>query len=386
LLKVVPYPVFPDSAGGKIRVVQLSRALARAGVDVTILTPWHPRQKPFLYQHEPFRLRQVPYPFLLPLLFTDRPLPYQYLSSFHPGLGWLAASSMRGCDIYHFEHPQFASLARQLPAGANVIYGSQNVEHDYVVQECRSEWAARVAKARVFALEKSLLERSQHIFAVSQADKDRFAELYPVDAGKITVAPNGIGDLRPLGTDQTRVLQRFPQIASYPSRAVYSGSDVEHNRAAVRFICDELAPVRPEVAFVIHGSCGRQFTGIGRPPNVFVDTDPFSFDNYAVTGFVGINPVTTGGGTNLKLLHYLSRGLPAVSTPFGMRGHEDFQRQVTVCDLANFSTALKQASAAPARDQQMLEKYRWDVIARTMLTVYERLAFTGPPAVAPVRH
>ena len=349
------------------------RALARAGVDVTILTPWHPRQKPSLYEHEPFRLRQVPYPFLLPLLFTDRPLPYQYLSSFHPGLGWLAKSLLRGCDIYHFEHPQFALLACGLPAAANVVYGSQNVEHDYVMQECRSEWAARVAKARVFALEKSLVERSQHVFAVSQADKDRFSALYPVDAGKITVAPNGIGDLRPLGTDQSRVLQRFPQIASYPSRAVYSGSDVEHNRAAVRFILGELAPLRSDVAFVVHGSCGRQFTDIGRSPNVFFDTDPFRFDDYAVTGFVGINPVTTGGGTNLKVLHYLSRSLPVVSTPFGMRGHEDFQRAVTVCDLADFSTALKNPAAAPAPDRQMLEKYRWDAIARTMLTVYERL-------------
>ena len=373
LLTIVPYPVFPDTAGGKIRVVQLMRALARAGVDVTILTPWHPRQKPSLYEHEPFRLRQVPYPFLLPLLFTDRPLPYQYLSSFHPGLGWLAKSLLRGCDIYHFEHPQFALLACGLPAAANVVYGSQNVEHDYVMQECRSEWATRVAKARVFALEKSLVERSQHVFAVSQADKDRFSALYPVDAGKITVAPNGIGDLRPLGTDQSRVLQRFPQIASYPSRAVYSGSDVEHNRAAVRFILGKLAPLRSDVAFVVHGSCGRQFTDIGRSPNVFFDTDPFRFDDYAVTGFVGINPVTTGGGTNLKVLHYLSRGLPVVSTPFGMRGHEDFQRAVTVCDLADFSTALKNPAAAPAPDRQMLENYRWDAIARTMLKVYERL-------------
>jgi hypothetical protein len=291
LLNVVPYPVFPDSAGGKIRVVQLSRALA--------------------------------------------------------------------C---------------RLSVGANVMYSSYHVEHDYVMQECRSEWAARVAKSRVFALEKSLLERSQHVFAVSQGDKDRFTALYPVDVGKITVAPNEIGALRPLGTDQTRVLQRFPQIASYPSRAVDSGSDVEHNRNAVRFIVDELAPARPDVAFVVHGFCGRQFAGIGRSPNVFFDTDPFRFDDYAVTGFVGINPVTTGGGTNLKVLHYLSRGLPVVSTPFGMRGHEDFQHAVTVCELADLSTALRNPAAAPASDLQTLEKYRWDAIARTMLMVYERLA------------
>ncbi len=187
------------------------------------------------------------------------------------------------------------------------------------------------------------------------------------------MAPNGIGELRPLGTDQSRVLQRFPQIATYPIRAIYSGSDVEHNRAAVRFILDELAPRRPDVALVVHGSCGRQFTDTCRSPNVFFDTDPFRFDDYAVTGFVGINPVTTGGGTNLKVLHYLSRGLPVVSTPFGMRGHEDFGRAVTVCELADFPSALKNPAAAVPPEWPMLEKYRWDAIARTMITVYERL-------------
>ena len=140
---------------------------------------------------------------------------------------------------------------------------------------------------------------------------------------------------------------------------------MEHNRAAVRFILDELAPLRPDVAFVVHGSCGRQFTGIGLAPNVFVDTDPFRFDDYAVTGFVGINPVTTGGDTNLKVQHSLSRGLPVVSTPFGMRGHEDFRRAVTVCELADFSDALKNpvARLMPA---QLKELMRHESIETTL--------------------
>ena len=35
---------------------------------------------------------------------------------------------------------------------------------------------------------------------------------------------------------------------------------------------------------------------------------------------VALNPMRTGSGTNLKLIEYLACGVPAVSTPFGVRG------------------------------------------------------------------
>ena len=43
-------------------------------------------------------------------------------------------------------------------------------------------------------------------------------------------------------------------------RAIFSGSDVEHNRDALRFILHRLAPqLQNEYAFVIHGGCGKSF-------------------------------------------------------------------------------------------------------------------------------
>ena len=35
---------------------------------------------------------------------------------------------------------------------------------------------------------------------------------------------------------------------------------------------------------------------------------------------LAINPVTTGSGTNLKMLDYMAAGVPVLSTPHGARG------------------------------------------------------------------
>jgi hypothetical protein len=98
------------------------------------------------------------------------------------------------------------------------------------------------------------------------------------------------------------------------------------------------------------------------------DPDPYRFDDYAVTGFIGLNPVVTGGGTNLKLLNYLSRGMPVMTTPFGTRGHNDLDRAATVCQLTHFHERLGDPGAIVPPDRQRLEPYRWDTIATTMLT------------------
>src|SRR5262245_10334040 len=86
LVDVAPFPVLPTWAGGKLRIVELARALSRTGIDLTVVSPYHVTQHRALADCEPFKLRQIPYaPFLLPFLFVDRPFPYGWLVSFHPG-------------------------------------------------------------------------------------------------------------------------------------------------------------------------------------------------------------------------------------------------------------------------------------------------------------
>jgi hypothetical protein len=369
---ICPYPVLPATAGGKIRIVKLARQLARQGADLTIVTPYHPRQKRALILAEPFRVVQVPYPFILPLLLTDRPLPYQYWTSFHPGLGRLLRRHIDDADVVQFEHVQFARVAMRTASRQVVVYGSQNVEYDYARGECRSQWSADVTGRRIARLEADIIARSQHVMAVSRGDCLRLAELYGADPNAMTVAPNGIDPPGRRVFDDRLAVARFPRLASFAIRGLYSGSDVEHNRVSVRFILTQVAPHRPDVGFVIHGGCGQSFAAACRLPNVFFDPAMDHFDHYTAPGFRGLNPVTTGGGSNLKLLQYLSHGMPVISTSFGMRGHDDLTPHATVCEPTGFREALD-ASCPPPAPESVLRQYEWSNVATTMLGVYRRL-------------
>ena len=362
--QIVPYPLFPTWSGGKIRVRELGRAMAAHGVELTLLTPYHYTQRRAYYRDEPFRLVEVPYPFLLPFFLTDRAFPYQYLMSYHPGFAAMMRRHLRGYDAYLFEQAPFAALLDELPASSVTVYSSQNVEYDYVQQECRHEAQVERVGRRMLALEGRLARECTRVWAVSEPDRERMREVYGIGDERISVYPNGIGEVREAGTDDRRMRERFPALGQYERRALYSGSNVEHNRIAVRFILEQLAPARPEMGFLIHGTCGEQFRG-GGPANVFFDEDSSRFDDYAVEGTIGLNPVRTGGGTNLKVLHYLSRGLPVVTTRFGLRGHEAFADSVVVAELEEMAGALRQA--APRRpDRERLEALRWDAIGRRM--------------------
>jgi hypothetical protein len=372
LVWICPYPVLPATAGGKIRIVKLARQLARQGADVTIVTPYHPRQKPALINAEPYRVVQIPYPFILSLLLTDRPLPYQYWTSFHPGLGRLLRRHIDDADVVQFEHVQFARVAMRTPSRQVVVYGAQNVEYDYARGECRSDWSADVTGRRIAKLEAGLIARSQHVMAVSRGDCLRFAELYGTDPNAMTVAPNGIDPPGRRVFDDRLAVARFPRLASFAIRGLYSGSNVEHNRVAVRFILTQVAPQRPDVGFVVHGGCGHSFARACRLPNVFFDPDMDHFDHYTAPGFRGLNAVTTGGGSNLKLLQYLSYGMPVISTSFGMRGYEDLAPHTTVYEPGEFCEAFD-APCPPSAPESLLRKYEWSNVATTMLGVYRRL-------------
>src|SRR5438132_7765706 len=85
LVQVAPYPILPASAGGKIRIVQLARALCKLGVEVTLVAPYHVTQRRALAEREPFRLYQVPYaPFLLSFFLVDAPFHTGCSSRFIP--------------------------------------------------------------------------------------------------------------------------------------------------------------------------------------------------------------------------------------------------------------------------------------------------------------
>jgi hypothetical protein len=185
MLIVCPYDLFAEWAGGSIRIIRLAREFVKHGHDVTVLAPRRRTQKHG--RDEPFTVWQTSYPFVMRHLLIDRPFPFHYLMSIHPGLGLAVGLLLRGFDVVQFEHVSFAGLLRAVPEGTLIGYDAHNVEYDYVRQECRSRRVADIVGRRIGRLEQHLVRESDCVFPVSTLDQERMSSLYGLQAGKCTL-------------------------------------------------------------------------------------------------------------------------------------------------------------------------------------------------------
>ena len=375
ILLVAPYPVLPTWSGGKIRIVELARRLARSGFEVCVLAPYKPGQRRHHGAGDGFALRQVAYPFVLPLLLTDRPFPYGYLVSFHPGYAAGLRRFLDSFDAYQLEHPFFGDLIEHLPRDRPIVYDAHNVEYDYVRSECDRDAVSTFVGDRIRLLESDLARRASRVLVCSKPELERFVDLYDIRADKLRVLPNGVRRIvQPRSTNEAPPLgERLPELAGFKRCAIFTGSNVAHNRQAARFIIERIAPrLASEWAFVIHGTvCGALRDG--RPTNVFLDPAYDGLARYAWPDVVGLNPVTQGGGTSLKLTLYLAHGMPVVSTEFGVRGYDDLRPYVTVAPVDGLADALASAPALDPAVTGLLESYLWENVAADLAEIYREL-------------
>ncbi len=374
VLILSPYSVFPLESGGRVRIYEFARGLAQLGVDVTLTVPLSRTQWRSEKINNHLEIKVIPYPFIHTLLFTDRPLPYFYLVSMHPGYRFFLREIHQEYDVYQFEHVSFAGLLKAIPESKVVVYDSHNVEYDYVRAECKTDWAKDNVPRRIKKLEAKLLERANHTLSCSPGDKSRFLQLYDTSEDRISIYPNGIHIHSQIPDSEAGIVfQRFPELKNFKQRAIFSGSNVEHNRDAVQFILEILAPkLRTEVAFVIRGACALNYQNRSAS-NVFFDPQEMDMRAYAKACTVGLNPVNLGSGTSMKVTYCLAHGLPVISTKFGMRGYQELEKYVTICRRDEFAEVLLRPQSFQPGIFPHLEKYSWDYITRNIAKLYRSL-------------
>lgn len=211
-------------------------------------------------------------------------------------------------DVVVFEHVYLAPLTRLLPLGVPVVYSSQNVEsrlkrdilagHPVVDDLCQATEAA----------ELFLLSRADMVTAVSADDAAHFAA---TPGAPVHVLVNGVS---PLGMSAAPVR----------NGVVFTGSGHKPNREALEFVLSEVAPALRDTPFYVIGAVGENVPADSVPPNVVltgVVTEERKNEILA-SAAVAINPMFSGGGSNVKLPEYFAWDLPVVSTAFGARGFE----------------------------------------------------------------
>jgi len=371
---IVPYPIVPPDTGGKIRIYELADGLSQNDIHVTVVIPMSTAQVVRKDTNKRLAIEPISYPFVIPFLFTNKPFPFSYLVSFHPGFHLLLKKYLRSCDIIQFEGVSFAGLLDHIPPGKKIVYDAHNVEYDYAQSESSRKWVRDISTRRIHKLERKLTRRADRILTCSSADAERLAGLYGVAEDKFTGVPNGIHlpqSTPALSNEEIR--RRFPKLLDFPQRAIFSGSDVAHNRAAVQFLIQSVAPqLEGECAFVIKGQCGNRFRA-HQSENVFFDCEYGNVAPYADACTVAVNPVTQGSGTSLKVLDYLVHGLPVVATEFGMRGFDDLKRFVIVAKPERFAEALLPKHDLDPRVYATIDKYSWRSVSRSLCDTYRHL-------------
>jgi glycosyltransferase involved in cell wall biosynthesis len=181
-------------------------------------------------------------------------------------------------------------------------------------------WLLRLEALRVRRYERSLLGRFDRVFAVSEADRQELRELRR-DAAPIDVLPN-VPDPR---------LLALPALdpAALPKDVLYLGTlSWQPNLQGLLTFLDEAFPsfplALPGSRLIIAGSGAplrlRQLAGAHREIEL-VSPAPDAESLYR-RARVFLEPVRGGGGTKLKVLNAMARGLPVVSTLDGAQGIE----------------------------------------------------------------
>ena len=280
----------------------------------------------------------------------------------------------RESDIIIFSHPYLFNVKKFIDPGKKVIYDSIDTEY----LQKRNYIDDKKIQDLVFLIEKNACSESDIIWTTSMNEKKNLSELYGIPQDKVTVVPNGTDTqfLKYYTNEEKRQAKRSAGISGYQT-VLFIGSWHPPNLEALRFITEKLAVNMKEIRFLIVGSIKDYYLQQKRtfPQNVlaFGSVDEYEKAELYNIADVALNPMFTGSGTNLKILDYMSAGIPVISTPLGARGIEIINNvDAIICETYQFPEKIRKI-LENEEIQELLrsnarklveEKYSWESITR----------------------
>lgn len=220
---------------------------------------------------------------------------------------------------------------------SSYVYSSQNSE--YAIKSSLLQYhpeASRLTE-HVRALEHETIQNADLVITVSDDDASLMAKGLDSGPGFVTVR-NGVSCFSSCTADSPQHVQPKTRRGL---EIVFIGSAHGPNIEAAHYIVRELAPILSDFRFHLVGGCCE--TTSVEMPNV-IKHGIVDEERKAVIlqqSDIGINPIVSGSGSNVKLADYLAHGLYVVSTAFGIRGYpSEVSQHVTICDLESFPFAI----------------------------------------------
>ncbi len=286
-----------------------------------------------------------------------------------PAYGAALRHAAADADLVLLAEPYLLPAVLAADLDVPMLYDAYNVEAS-LKEGALPESAVRTwLLDRVRSIERAAVTESAAITTCSDDDARDLAARYGRSRASFTVVPNGTEVLaevpspeerRALGLEWRR---RFRRSASTPmpdGLAVFFGSWHPPNLDAAELIAEVAAEV-PEVLFLSCGGHGDAFRDRIVPPNlVFAGNVSARIKaKLLAAADVALNPMRTGSGTNLKLIEYLTAGVPVVSTPFGARGVDVVDGEhLLLAPPERFAAAVRAVLADPAAAARRAEAGR----------------------------
>ena len=214
------------------------------------------------------------------------------------------------------------------------------------------------------------------MFGCTQRDLDELQGLYGPTQAAVLEVPNGVAldEIAYTAPIERRMLRETLGFGSRRT-ALFLGSWHPPNLDAVAFIL-KLAHALPDTDFLVAGSAGNPFREQVLPENVRllgVVSMPVR-DKLLACVDVGLNPMTYGSGSNLKMLDYFAAGLPVVTTPFGARGFDIADGEhALIRPLDGFAEAIASLGTGAAADRMVANAYEFARTGYSWESVAERL-------------
>lgn len=275
-------------------------------------------------------------------------------------------------DIVLVEGPwQVPTVAKH--ADVPVVYSSHNVEaehFDHLTDSLFGDWIHQ----QVINIEQQAIDYSDAIVCTSVRDKQQFQTRYDVNT-PMFVIPNGTYEETIGGTadDRTALKQRYEITGTHI--AIFMGSRHPPNVEAVQHSIDALGALIAEgieIDLLIVGEVGNQFDTT--PPYVTTTGFVEDLDFHLNSADIALNPVTFGGGTNVKMFDYFGAELPVVTTPYGIRGIEaEDGVHCTVREIDELTDGIRELLSNPNLQDTMAsearylveKRYTWSSISAT---------------------
>ncbi len=287
-------------------------------------------------------------------------------------------------DILVCSHP-WSSLSMNKRKDQLFIYDAHNCEYLLMEQILDNHILKPFILKKVKDSEWDACQKADIIIVCSDSEKKQFIDIYDVKPSKLYVIPNGSYARPAIAEEDKKNARKELSIGLDKEVLIFIGAHYKPNIDATRFILEMLAPELPEFIFLIAGSVINEFKSLNIPSNIkfLGQVSDEKLLSALKSADIALNPMFTGSGSNIKMLDYMSCGLPIITTECGSRGLDvDGRRPMVISSIAKFTDNIRSLSGDSGLYKKMSEdaravvseKYDWKKISdRLQSIILEKL-------------